>query len=288
MNNIACFNELSIYPLCSTEVDVEQRVNDFVSLLKEIRNHTNITKVRVFEDMVSIPLKDGISMWDFCCNHSKTPQAQILFSMIVHPQVDMDDDSSLQKYIDTNTEIYLDEDNKQLADGFNAAYCQNTFCIGFESSDVWSNDFFNITVSSNGKIKNIKWACISSLSFYTNGHRKCNFDRWLQSIRPISLVNSTLDPLQKRINLRDDHGKDRLEAHAKRLRNHPNVEEILTSLPFNPYNKDYIAKITNDGLVDVVLYWEDNGYSMRIKTTGRNTAETTEIARILKEKYGHK
>lgn len=288
MSNIVCFNELSIHPLCSTEAEAGQRIKDFVSLLKEARNHTNITKVRAFDDMSNIPLKDGMSMRDYCCNNSKTPQAQILFNMIIHPQVDMDDDLSLQKYIDTNTEIYLDEDNKQLTEGFNAAYCQNTFCVGFESNDVWSNDFFNIIVSSNGKTKNIKWACISSLSFYNDEDRKSDFDKWLQGIRPITLVDSKYALAEKQINLRDDHGKDVLTAHAKRLCNHPNVDGILTSLSFNPHNKNYIANITNDGLVDVVLYWEDKGYSMRIKTTGRNAAETKEIARLLKEKYGHK
>lgn len=288
MNNIACFNELSINPLCSTEAEADQRIKDFVSLLKEVRNHTNITKVRAFDDMTNIPLKDGMSMWDYCCNNSKTPQAQILFNMIIHPQVDMDDDSSLQKYIDTNIEIYLDEDNKQLTEGFNAAYCQNTFCIGFESSDVWSNDFYYIIVSSNGKIKNLKWACISSLSFYNDENRKSAFDKWLQGIRPITLVNSNYAPTEKQINLRDDHGKDVLTEHAKRLCNHPNVDAILTSLFFKPHKKDYIDNVTDDGLVDVVLFWEDKGYSMRIKTTGRNAAETAEIARILKEEYGHK
>jgi len=41
-------------------------------------------------------------------------------------------------------------------------------------------------------------------------------------------------------------------------------------------------------LIDIVLWWEDAGYSMRVKTTGRNIAETREIAKILKEKYGRR
>ena len=289
MNNITCFNDLSIQPLCSTEAEAEQRVEDFVSLLRKVRDHTGITKVRHSGSMTNLCLKKGMTMQDYCNTHIPNPTAILLMSMFISPCVDENDKDSSQRFVDTQTEIWFDnKTNKQLAKCFNAAYCQNTFCVGFESNDVWSNDFFNIIVSSNGKIKDTKWACISSLSFYSDIQRQSTFDKWLQGIRPITLVDSKYALAEKQINLRDDHGKDVLTAHAKRLCNHPNVDGILTSLPFNPHNKNYIANITDDGLVDVVLYWEDKGYSMRIKTTGRNAAETKEIAYLLKEKYGHK
>ena len=72
------------------------------------------------------------------------------------------------------------------------------------------------------------------------------------------------------------------------LNNHPYVEGALTSLQFKPHSREYILKIYDDGLLDIVLWWEDAGYSMRVKTTGRNAAETKEIAKILREKYGRR
>lgn len=72
------------------------------------------------------------------------------------------------------------------------------------------------------------------------------------------------------------------------LNNNPYVEGVLTSLPFKPKSREYILKVSDDGMVDIVLWWEDAGYSMRVKTTGRNAAETREIAKILKEKYGRR
>lgn len=292
MKNIVCFNELSIQPLCQTEAEVEQRIGDFVSLLKEVRNHTGVTKVRHADYMTSIPLTEDITMQDYCNAHTKSPQAIILMNTFIHPQVDMDDDVTLQSYLDTVTEVVVDENQTQWADGFNAAYCQNTFCIGFDSEDVWHNDFFDLKITSNGRTKEVKWACISSLLFYSaeaqHVSRKQVFDRWLQSVQPVSLLASDKDVSQKGIALRDDHGKDKLEAHARLLCNHPNVEGILTSLPFKPHARSYIVNVTDDGLVDVVLWWEDQGFSMRVKTTGRNAAETREIANLLKEKYGKK
>ena len=75
-------------------------------------------------------------------------------------------------------------------------------------------------------------------------------------------------------------------THAKMLCGNPLVEGILTSLPFKPFSKDYIHKVYDDGTLDIVLWWEDRGLSMRVKTTGRNVVETKLIASILKEKYG--
>ena len=50
-------------------------------------------------------------------------------------------------------------------------------------------------------------------------------------------------------------------------------------------NHTGITKVRHSD-IDIVLWWEDNGYSMRVKTTGRNASETMEIARLLKEKFG--
>lgn len=83
-----------------------------------------------------------------------------------------------------------------------------------------------------------------------------------------------------------DHGQRELKDHAKMLNCNPYVEGALTSLPFRPHYREYILRVYDDGMLDIVLWWEDAGYSMRVKTTGRNVAETREIAKILREKYG--
>lgn len=284
-----CFNELSERPLCQTTADAEERLRVFAYLLRKIRNHTAVKKVRHADNMTSISLTDTMTMQDYCNTHINEPIAIMLLSSFIRPQVDMDDDNSLQSYLDTTAELNLPNGKSVNADGFNAAYCQNTFCVGFESETIWSNDFFNLTVTSNGQSKDVRWACLSSLKFFstelTHQHRRVTFDRWLQQLDPIVLVSSVLDAATKPIHLRDDHGKAELVAHAKLLCQHQYVEGILTSLAFRPHSKNYIAKIYDDGTIDVVLCWEDEGFSMRIKTTGRNAIETKEIAKILREKY---
>ena len=292
MGNIACFNDLSEKPLCKTEDEAERRLLYFVNLLKEVRIHRGITKVRHANDISQIYLTKDMTMQDYCNMHMHEPAVAALIWTIIHPQVDMNDDKTLQSYLDTTTEVIFNGDRNIVSDGFNAAYCQQTFCVGFNSGSVWNNDFFNISVTSNRQNRKLKWACISSLDFFStdsvNANRKLDFEKWLTDIRPVILIETNIPSDQKQIKLRPDHGKKELEEHAKLLSQSPYVEAILTSLAFQPHKKSYITKIYDYGEIDITLTSDDRGLSMRLKTTGRNIAETREIAKILKMKYGNR
>lgn len=289
MKNFSCFNELSIQPLCDSDDAADQRIRNFLLMWQEVRNHTGVKKVRHDGDMTTISLTQTMTLQDFINAHTKDPAVIALIGVFIHPQVDIDDDISMQNYIDTSASVKFGVGDISSADGFNAAYCQGTFCVGFESDAVWQNDYHNLIITSNGKVVDVNWACISkpfAKSTTPNiSERKEAFDNWLQGVNPV-LLDTSLHPSEKSIDLRDDHGKKELDEHAKLLLQHQNVEAILTSLPFKPKSRNYISKITNDGFVDVVLWWEDAGYSMRVKTTGRNAAETREIAKLLKEEFG--
>lgn len=41
----------------------------------------------------------------------------------------------------------------------------------------------------------------------------------------------------------------------------------------------------SDANIDIVFYWEDAGYGMKIKTTERNYIETEAIAEIIKDEF---
>lgn len=289
MTSFVCFNELSMQPLCASEKDAGQRVWNFLVMLREVRRHTNITKVRHAGDMTTIQLTSTLTLQDYLNAHITQPAMIALLGIFVHPQVDMDDDISLMSYFETTAEVKLGNDNVVLADGFNAAYCQNTFCVGFESCVMWQSDLFDLSITSNGKKNDVSWMCISSPLVFSqeivHAHRKTAFDSWLQA-RNVRLIETTLLPDKKPSNVEGDHGQRELKDHAKMLNRNPYVEGALTSLPFRPHYREYILRVYDDGMLDIVLWWEDAGYSMRVKTTGRNVAETREIAKILREKYG--
>lgn len=109
---------------------------------------------------------------------------------------------------------------------------------------------------------------------------------WLESLLPLELVTCVDRPEEKKIKLRDDHGKDVLQDFSERLVKSEYVCEVMNSLPFNGGNRKFIHKIRENGLLELVLPWTDEGYGVVVRTTGRNYRETERIAEILKEKYG--
>ena len=46
-----------------------------------------------------------------------------------------------------------------------------------------------------------------------------------------------------------------------------------------------IRRIRNDGLIEIVLPWTDEGYGVVVKTTGRTIRETKKISEIIEERY---
>lgn len=281
MNQI-CFNNLSALPLCTNDAEIEDRMEKYILTLKSAGLH-GIKKVRYAGDLTSVRLSNGYSVQDYCNTRMKENGAILILSMATKPQVPEEDDKVLQNYLEIQTNV-IREDNPVEADGFNAAFCMGTYCIGFASDAFWTRLQYQINVSSNGETEQHVWCCVSLPEHYDNE----DFQEWIELRLPLDLQTSVLSPDKKPISLRDDHGKDKLMKHARILMNSPYVEGVLTSLPFNSFTKNYLDKQSDfaHGLIDVVLFWEDKGYCMRVKTTGRNIRETIAIAEILSKRYG--
>ena len=86
--------------------------------------------------------------------------------------------------------------------------------------------------------------------------------------------------------MRDDHGKDVLEAFAKRICKSPYVIKVINSLPFNPKERNFINKVYDDGRIEIVLTDTDKGLGMVLQSTGSNHRETLAIAKMLADEYG--
>jgi len=115
-----------------------------------------------------------------------------------------------------------------------------------------------------------------------------NHHHWLESHKEISLVICPLEENEKRIRVRDDHGRDILLDLAKKVRRNPYVVGIVNSLPFNPTCRTFIRKVKPNGIVELVLTWTDTGIGLAVQTTGRDLRETQEIAIILEEEFGYR
>ncbi len=109
----------------------------------------------------------------------------------------------------------------------------------------------------------------------------------LQSKDEIELLKSDMQISDKKIVLRNDHGKDVLEDFSKRLVRCPYLIGVVNSLPYNPHERKFIKRVKENGLIEIVLPWTDKGYGIVIKTTGRTIRETEKIAEIIEEEFGY-
>ena len=271
-----------MFPLCTSDAEIEDRMEKYILTLKSA-GLQGIKKVRYSGDLTAVRLSDEYSVQDYCNTRMKESRAILVLSMATKPQVPEDDDNVLENYLEAQTCV-IQEGNPIDADGFNAAFCMGTYCIGFASDVFWSKLQYQINVSSNGETEHHVWYCVSIPEHYDNAV----FQEWIERRLPLDLRTSILSPDKKPVSLREDHGKDKLMEHARNLMNSPYVEGVLTSLPFHSFTKTYINKQSDfaHGLIDVILFWEDKGYCMRVKTTGRNIRETIAIAEILSKRYG--
>lgn len=141
----------------------------------------------------------------------------------------------------------------------------------------WTKEIIDINRNSNSVT-----VCNISSQEHLEVHRDV-----FENKKDILLVESNIPQKLKKISLRDDHGKDLLQDFANQIVKSPYICEVVNSLPFNPHERNFIKKVRENGLIEIVLPWTDKGLGMVVKTTGRNLRETTEIARIIRETFGH-
>lgn len=109
----------------------------------------------------------------------------------------------------------------------------------------------------------------------------------LQGETQTELLLCDISISEKKINLRQDHGMDVLREYSKRLIRCPYVIEVVNSLPFNPYERKFIRKIRENGLIEIVLPWTDEKFGLVVRTTGRTVGETKRIAEIIEREFGY-
>lgn len=125
---------------------------------------------------------------------------------------------------------------------------------------------------------------LSAMGVLFNERSRLQFAK--QETTILSLIpKDETEPSRKAINLRDDHGKDIIQAFSERICYSPYVKKIINSLPFNPKRTNPIRRTTENGVVEFVLTWTSAGLGICIETTGRNLAETNTIALHLQKEF---
>jgi hypothetical protein len=274
------FNELSLEPPATNKTEVYQRVLSLVRMFKKA-NAFDFKAIRFQQNFHEISLLQNYSLQDYCNEAGNRTISTILLSLRRYPFIH-DNSEEEEKYALNN--FFLKKNKAEVkCDGLAAAYLYSTAGIGFYTEPFWKSFLHQLTIrNDDGGEKEDSVACISLEEHLDSDE----FETWLEAVSSVQLTKSKIDPKDKKIKLRDDHGKDVLMDFAQKLVNSPYIEKVVNSLPFNPNARELIKQVYPDGKIELVLTYTDKGLGLVVQTTGRNLKETTEIAEIINQNYG--
>lgn len=273
------FNDLSFLDY-DTERGLLEKFNVLLKVFKNLKEQygykhlsfpSNYSQIQVTQDKIfsewfqTIPRKEKNALLSIV----KGPfQQEIL---------EEDEDAVLRFYF-VSDELGIEQ---EYCDGLATAYIKDMPAISLKNHKVWERT--EIEIFEEREEENIAATVLNICDL--DSLRDETISNYLDSVAIIDLQESTLAPHDKAIVLRDDHGKDKLTHFAKKINHNPYVIGVVNSLAFRPHTSRFIYDIKKNGLIEIVLHWDDRGIGMVVKTTGRNYRETKKIAELLKAEY---
>lgn len=270
----------------TSQIVPDEEVGDIV------RNYANVVKyagnlgykkVRYETGLDDVMLTQTESLKSYCGKHSRENGCMLLLSTVRHPYIDEADEQKVEHYVFNR--YLLKIDGQEYDDMcFCAAYLANSFLVGLDIVPIWKNLEFSLCINTEHEELEEPLYCVVSEEQYGNEA----FGKWIDEhdvVDGTSIIKTTVTPSEKKIHLRDDHGKDVLKAHARRILNSPYVVEIINSTPFKQHAKQYVDEVKANGQIEIVLMKTDAKIGMVVQTTGTNLKETIWIANELKKKY---
>lgn len=274
------FNNLTCCKLQSDAYNVKSIVGEYACVVAQAV-HLGYKKVRYEKGLDEIALSDTDSLKSYCSKHFRDPKVQFILTTARHPYIAEEEEEKQERFI--MGEYYLLSADKTYDDFcFSAAFLYDSYLIGFNIADEWKRLLYSFHATINGESTQQDLFCVVQKEQFLD-------ERLVLWLDNHDVIDETSIPkcelLSKPINLRDDHGRDILKALANKIVKSPYVKGVVNSLPFNPKAKQYIHRVGEDGLVEIVLVKTDQGLGMVVKTTGRNYKETLWIAKELVRKY---
>ena len=147
----------------------------------------------------------------------------------------------------------------------------------------FAEDYFS-TLIDEEMIEGQAVISLSAIGVLFHARSCLQFQKKQTAILDLIPIDDT-SPSKKPINLRDDHGKDKLIAFSQKIVQSPYIKKVINSLPFNPHQNHPIRRTYEDGRIEFVLTETDQGLGICLQSTGRNLAETNTIAIYLAQKF---
>lgn len=273
------FNELSLVKSKITSVyDINELIKKLYLTFKKLKDY-DIQFILVEENFYKTSLMPNYTFYDWLQDEkaNKTYKS-LLFSIIKYPYL-RDGDADFERFANEN--YYLELERQTLVGGLFLAYIKNTVSISLATNLFWNKSLIPIFPASI-EAKPVDVRHVSDTS-HIDAHME-----WLETFLPTPKPDRTrVNPSEKQINLRDDHGKDTLEKFANKIVNSDYVIRVINSMPFNPKDTRFIKNFYDDGRIEIVLVKTDEGFGMVVQTTGMNLRETKFIAEEIEKLYSN-
>jgi hypothetical protein len=273
-------NELSLYHKANSKFEARDLMKNLLLTTRKA-NAYDFKKLRVNKDFVRLKLTGNYTINDWINDPQVRPDYKtLLLGLKRYPFIAEGDENIETRFIENYYYLdmpFMQELHMKEVEGLAVAFLYNTLSISFETNKVWKKTSINLLEKTAEAQNNV---CVKHISCpeHIDSHLE-----WIEANRPVELVKAEIPPSEKKINLRDDHGKDILKKLADKLVKSPYVISIVNSLPFNPQNRHFIKEIYPDGKIEIILTWTDEGLGLLIQTTGRNRQETKKIADIIEK-----
>lgn len=166
------------------------------------------------------------------------------------------------------------------------AYLTRSITLGFESSYFWKTLKHQITETTiEGEERKVEVLCVTDEKHL---HEKA-LQTWFVCQRDFERVElpekCNVAPEEKKIHYRDDHGREVLDAFARKLVRNPYVIGVVNSTEWHSSCDHFIYDTHEDGIVEVCLHWHDKGYGLAVKTTAKGILQTMKVAEVLKQEF---
>lgn len=274
-----CFNELSIFPLCTTDEDMDKRLATFVDLLKEIKQY-GIKRVRYENSFSDIKLKEDYSLLDYCNKASTSEERDrrhFFYATMRRPYLDEEKEELFYAYDKCELE---DGDERKDCMGMYVAAITKSFAVGFNTENQQTS--YKLHLQKNTEIEEVRDILNLTLPEHTHIPQ---FIELMSVQEDLPVPKSSLVANQKRKHLSDHHGKKECDSHAKQLLESPYIHEVLNTIDFDPTEVSYIHKVKAPNLIEVRLIWTKAGYGLCISTTAENIIQNHWIANLLRKQY---
>ena len=274
-------NELSLCPVADSKYSAIERMAVFAKTVSVARQK-GFRNIQCDYPINAILLAQQYSLFDWLNDYSVPREYRdFMYGVIIPPYID-EEDSEFEKYVDAfitfeNSEYNISKTN---CIGMASAYLYNFPTISILSIPLWRQPILQIIIEKEGNIVYEKIHNISSCESFNIPDIK----DFIDNIRELILVETTLNPEDKIIRLADHHGKSELQELCAQIKYNPYVEEMYST---DWGGNRFIRKIFMNGIIKIVLYKTQRKYALKVKTTGRNLRETQKIAKILEEKFNH-